>query len=136
MYQDILNPDGTITRWREGVATTYSTEREARMATKDAPEMLWAGYVRKVQAHMQQVEALTEKASKLWLANSEIAVELEAAALDAPVGESDMLAINMYRLLALHRWFIEANATPISVLLPGVEEPELLTPSQIYNRVA
>lgn len=35
-YQDILNDDGSVTRWQGGAVTIYASIEEARVATREA----------------------------------------------------------------------------------------------------
>jgi hypothetical protein len=104
MYQDILNEDGTVTRWQGGAATTYANAQEAAMAGDLSAIQEFQAAYDKARPMAQQFLALCDEIESIRDANPDsIAVSLADLAADqtAIVGDSTLNRSQLYTALLL-----------------------------------
>jgi hypothetical protein len=88
--QDIVNDDGTVTRWKDGVATTYATQQEAMMA---AQPTAMDSFGTKYEALRSTAVLLFDQIhamQRFLQANPKIATDAQAASAGVLIGDSLM----------------------------------------------
>jgi hypothetical protein len=90
MYQDIFNPDGSVTRWQGGAATIYADAQEAKMAETTTAIQQFEALRGTVRASAQALIRQVSEVSDLLDANPQVAALATAAEPGALVGNTGM----------------------------------------------